>query len=379
MKLKQLLRAAEDIVQFAIEKKMDDPLTFLKNVFHPEIDFNNLPRELEQRASIPTKNEQKDFDFFGHMDDYIKSKSRKVSLGMVRSYKVMKQRLLAFEKYQHRKITFQSLDYNFYEAFVNYLTYEHIHMRREINIRGLKKNSVGTSIKQLRIFLRDRMRRNLIKDIDLIDFKILEEEADTIYLAPNEIRNLYLLNLSSHPEWERFRDMFVLGCLTGLRFSDFNEIKPHDIKNDVLYKKQSKSDKWVVIPLRSEAYDILINKFQRKVPKTSNEELNRYIKKVGQLAGIDTPIKISFKKGNQDVVTVKPKFSLITTHTCRRSFCTNEFLAGTPPELIMKISGHKSIKDFYKYIRISPEEAGQKIKEIWKRRGEMLTYSESSR
>lgn len=32
-----------------------------------------------------------------------------------------------------------------------------------------------------------------------------------------------------------------------------------------------------------------------------------------------------------------------------------EILAGTPLELIMKISGHKSLKDFYKYIRITPE------------------------
>ena len=72
-----------------MKSKWTDPLAFLKNVFHPEIDFNNLTRELEQRASIPTKNEQKDLDFFGYMDDDIKSKSRKVSLGMVRIYKVI--------------------------------------------------------------------------------------------------------------------------------------------------------------------------------------------------------------------------------------------------------------------------------------------------
>jgi hypothetical protein len=56
---------------------------------------------------------------------------------------------------------------------------------------------------------------------------------------------------------------------------------------------------------------------------------------------------------------------------CKRSFCTNEFLAGTPVELIMKISGHKSVRDFYKYIRITPEQAGQQILEIWEKRGEM--------
>ena len=39
--------------------------------------------------------------------------------------------------------------------------------------------------------------------------------------------------------------------------------------------------------------------------------------------------------------------------------------------LIMKISGHKSLKDFYKYIKIAPEQAGQRIKELWQKRGEL--------
>jgi len=292
---------------------------------------------------------------------------------MVRTYNVVKQRLLAFQKYRKQKITFESFDYNFYESLVNYLTYEHTHRRRTTVLRGLKRNSVGTTIKQLRIFLRDRVRRKIIAAIDLTDFKILDEETDAIYLTVQEIRALYTVDLSAHPEWGRFRDMFVLGCFTGLRFSDYSTIRPEDIRKGMLYKKQGKSDHWVVIPLRPEAHDILINRFNKKVPKTSNAELNRHIKKVGQLAGINTPIKVSYKKGNQDIVVTRPKYTWITTHTCRRSFCTNEFLAGTPPELIMKISGHKSLKDFYKYIRITPEEAGKKIQEIWERRGEMQT------
>ena len=64
---------------------------------------------------------------------------------------------------------------------------------------------------------------------------------------------------------------------------------------------------------------------------------------------------------NKTIEEIRPKYAWITSHTCRRSFCTNEFLAGTPVDLIMKISGHKSLRDFYRYIRISQEEAGQKI------------------
>ena len=73
----------------------------------------------------------------------------------------------------------------------------------------------------------------------------------------------------------------------------------------------------------------------------------------------------SYKRGNKDVVEVKPRYEWITSHTCRRSFCTNEFLAGTPVKLIMKISGHKKESDFYRYIKISAEQAALQIEKIW--------------
>jgi len=368
-RLQKMLRTVEDMISYALEQKMADPIAFLKKAWHPEFkaaELSEKAKEIEA-SGAPVEN----LDFFAQFDAYIKAKSRKVSSGMLRTYHVVKQRLIDFQKHRRAKITFDCFDYEFYESLVNYLTYDHIHHRRQTVLRGLKRNSIGTTIKQLRIFLRDRARRKIIPSLDLADFKIFDEQTDAIYLTIGEIRRIYDLDLTDYPELARFRDMFVLGCLTGLRFSDYTGIRPEDIRNGMLYKKQGKSDHWVVIPLRAEAHEILVTRFNKKVPKTSNGELNRHIKKIGQLAGIDTPIMISYKKGNQDIVTTKPKHAWITTHTCRRSFCTNEFLAGTPPELIMKISGHKSLKDFYKYIRITPEEAGKKIQEIWEKRGEM--------
>lgn len=130
----------------------------------------------------------------------------------------------------------------------------------------------------------------------------------------------------------------------------------------MLYKKQDKSDHWVVIPLRDEAYFIFTKEFKRTIPQITNSDFNYYIKEVAKIAVIDQLIKFSHKKGNRDIITMKPKYAWITSHTCRRSFCTNEFLAGTPVDLIMKIRGHKSLRDFYRYIKITPEEAGQKIR-----------------
>lgn len=238
LRLQKMIRTAEDIVSFALQEKLEDPVAFLKRMFQPDFDPTTLPEKAKQMAGVGPDQPSVNLDFFIQLDDYIRAKTRKVSTGMVRSYNVMKQRLLAFQKYRKKKITFSCLDFNFYEAFVSYLTYEHMHMRRSISIRGLKRNSVGTSIKQLRIFIRDRMRRKIIPAIDLTDFKILDEETDAIYLTVQEIRELYNADLTAHPEWCRFRDLFVLGCFTGLRFSDFNSIRPEDIRKGMLYKKQ---------------------------------------------------------------------------------------------------------------------------------------------
>ena len=58
---------------------------------------------------------------------------------------------------------------------------------------------------------------------------------------------------------------------------------------------------------------------------------------------------ISGKKVKQ----TKPKFKFISSHTARRSFCTNAYDDGVPPYQIMVISGHKSEKVFNNYIKTS--------------------------
>ena len=78
-----------------------------------------------------------------------------------------------------------------------------------------------------------------------------------IYLSHEEIATIYQADLSCHPHLLEYRDFFVLGCLTGLRFSDFYTLQPEDLTRDMLYKKQAKSDHWVIIPLKEEAKLIL--------------------------------------------------------------------------------------------------------------------------
>lgn len=197
------------------------------------------------------------------------------------------------------------------------------------------------------------MRKKIISALDISGWTIFNEEVDTVYWTWEEISAIYNLDLSDRTWLIPYQWDFVLRCLIGLRFSDLSGILQTDVVNDRLRIKQQKSDSWVVIPLRDEAVIILKDRFKANPQRHTNPEFNRHIKTLAKLAGITGLVKHSYKKGNKEIVEVKPKYAWVTSHTCRRSFCTNEFLSGTPVELIIKISGHKSVKDFYKYIRIT--------------------------
>ena|ERR1700712_1775933 len=87
-------------------------------------------------------------------------------------------------------------------------------------ITGLKLNTIGKTIKHLKGFVKDRVKRKIIPPIDLSDFKIPEEEIDAIYLSHEEIASIYSFDLTNYPHLTAYRDLLVLTCLTGLRFSD---------------------------------------------------------------------------------------------------------------------------------------------------------------
>jgi hypothetical protein len=62
------------------------------------------------------------------------------------------------------------------------------------------------------------------------------------------------------------------------------------------------------------------------------------------------------------------KYEFLQTHTARRSFCSNEYLPGTDPMVIMAISGHKSHKSSVRYIKVSGEQFADKLEQIWAER-----------
>ena len=159
---------------------------------------------------------------------------------------------------------------------------------------------------------------------------------------------------------ERVRDLFLIGCHTGLRFSDFTMIKDENIldtpKGQFFQVKTLKTNEKVIIPIKPTVLAIW-NKYNGQLPRAiSNQKMNDYLKELAKEAEFDSKVLFKRTKGHNIVQTEYRKHELVSTHTARRSFATNAYIGGVPSISIMKITGHKTEKAFMKYIKISQEE-----------------------
>lgn len=59
------------------------------------------------------------------------------------------------------------------------------------------------------------------------------------------------------------------------------------------------------------------------------------------------------------------KYELVTSHTCRRTFCTLKFLKDMPAIAIMKFSGHKTENSFMRYLKLDAEVAAKKYRSFF--------------
>lgn len=346
---------AEKIIRYATKRNLSCPMQFLKRNFR-------LPDcwDIEQMAG-----DNNELSISTQIDRYIENKKYMVHPATVVVIRTMKKHLLSFQNYIGYKITFDSFNPVFYEQFVRYLTFDIPVMRRAIVVKGLKVNTVGKTIKQLKSFIKDRIRKKIIPYIDLTCFKGLEEDVEGIYLDWQELSKIYHLDLSQYPRLVKYRDLFIVGCLTGFRFSDYSTLNKSHLRDGMLHVRQNKTGAMVVVPLRPDARKILVEKYQMRIPRVSMVNFNYYIKEVVRFALIDEPIKITHKRGNRIIEEIRPKYSWVSSHTARRSFCTNEYLAGTPTDLIMAISGHRSEIAFKKYIKADRLKKANLIKELW--------------
>ena len=202
-----------------------------------------------------------------------------------------------------------------------------------------------------------------------LKFDTSREETDSIYLTEKEILELLEIKDFDNAEQEIVRDVFAIGCFTAMRFSDYSVLDPTAIRDNRLSFIQVKTGAKVTIPIHP-VVNTILQKYDYKLPPVPrNNDFNAIIKKVGaKMPCLHVPFtkQITYKRELTEIV--KMKYDYLMTHTARRSFCSNEFIKGTDPMIIMAISGHKSYKSFMRYIKVSGDQFADKMEKIWQDR-----------
>lgn len=319
------------------------------DLFRAELNNRLKQKPLVKKADIMTLRKYFDVYIEGLKGGTNKRTGHKLSKALATKYGTIRNLFYDFCTYEGREYDFNEIDDNFYRRFKAFM----------LNQKNYATNTYGRSLKFLKTILNEATRQGYNTNQAYVSLLSgVSEEVDSIYLTEKELEMMYQLDLTGKPGLYRVRDLFLIGCNTGLRFSDYTTITPEDIdiRNNRLRVIAQKTKGKVVIPLAPIVNDIL-RKYDFKLPKAiSNQKFNEALKTIGEMAGINETITTHITKGGETETNVLPKFRLISSHVARRSFATNSVKRGVPPLLVMSITGHKTEKEFQKYLKLTNDE-----------------------
>ena len=293
----------------------------------------------------------------------IKFRGRNKSESSLKNYHAVTKHLKEFQQYSKKSLDFEDIDLNFFYAYTSFL-----------EKKGLGVNTIAKDISIIKVFMGEAVDLGYTNNMIFRHkkFSYSEKETEQIYLTEAELDKIYKVQISSK-KLDRVRDLFLVGAWTGLRYSDFSNIRPEHIvkmEDDYCIKMMTKkTGELVIIPCNPVILDIF-NKYKPSgnlLPRAiSNQNFNNYIKEVCVLASLT-------EKGRLSSRPKVPLAELVSSHTARRSFATNHYLQGFPTIDLMKITGHKSERSFLKYIRVSKLDTARRFKEhIKKKWGERV-------
>ena len=220
-------------------------------------------------------------------------------------------------------------------------------------------------VKILKTFFNDANTQGYNNTSQHKRFHVFSEDVDSIYLTETELQQLKDVDFSENQRLERVRDWFLLLAWTGCRFSDLEKVSKTDIKDGFITFRQQKTNTKVTIPLHPVVIEIL-EKYNFDLPKPiTNAEFNINIKEACKTAKINSPETMTRTVGGKLTTEKFEKWQRVSSHTGRRSFCTNMYKRGLSTLMIMSISGHKTEVAFLKYIKIKQDEHAGMMKKAW--------------
>ena len=274
----------------------------------------------------------------------------------IKPYRSASHHFKEFQKEQKKIYHLTDISQKLVNDFTNYL---------EIT-KNLSFNACAKYLTVFKLLISYAQEKGVIdvNKLMAIKFHIRRGESENIYLNEKQIETFSKVTNLPTKVYETVRDLFVIQCWSGLRYSDVSRLRLENINNGFIEITQQKVNAKVVIPVHKLVRQIL-EKYPNGLPKCPpNQVFNRYLKEIGkQVPELDVEFekKILRSKKNGDPEVFK-KYQLLQTHSGRRSYCTNMYLMGFPILSIMAISGHKTQENFKKYIKAESLLYAQNIK-----------------
>jgi hypothetical protein len=284
-----------------------------------------------------------------------------LSHSRVKSYKLFKNTVIRFqdENTKGKPVLIKDVGFQFGEQFADWLF-----------SKNYSTNYVGKNIDNLKAVCRDADKRGINTSDNLnkiTSFSKPIDNTEVIILSDSEQSRIEKLELSNDALINA-RKWLLLGCQIGQRFGDLIRVTQDMVKATngikVIEIRQQKTGKLVAIPLMPKAIEIIENEMPYPI---ASQNFNQHIKTLCKLAELNEPtkgskyIKEDGKKNKYRVKTpgVYPKWQLIGSHICRRSFASN-FYTKIPTPILISITGHSTEKMFLRYIgRTSLDNAHQ--------------------
>ncbi len=230
---------------------------------------------------------------------------------------------------------------------------------------GLKNSTVKKQLEFLRRFLRWAFKH---KYHTIDDFKhfapvIRIAQNEPICLTEKELHRLQHFRVPvEKPSLFRVKDIFLFACYTGLRYSDILNLRYANVTDGHIAVTAHKTDNCIRIPLNNSCREIL-KKYMRPdckgddtiFPCPALQKMNSHLKTLCRLAGITTEITIVSYHGENRIQETVSKCDKMSTHAGRRTFISLAIANGVPPQVVMKMTGKRTIKSLQVYIHISDE------------------------
>ncbi|SFQ48439.1 site-specific integrase [Hymenobacter arizonensis] len=266
-----------------------------------------------------------------------------------------------FEKVRKQRLQLKDYDVAMHDKFLGYLR----------GTRKLAQNSVCKSVKHVKAFLRyvhEDLRMPVA--VEPRQLKIQWAEVEKVYLTAAELDLLENATLPS--ALVGTRDAFLFCCYTGLRHSDLSELSTANVKiwdgSRILRLTQTKTRTAVSIYLTPPAAALLDQYPGRQtklLPVTSNQVMNRNVKRIAELAGLRDPVEVVTVEAGKVMKRQQPKHELISMHTARHTFAVLSLLRGLPVAVLQKVMGHAKIQTTMVYAKVVEDFQHHEMRRVW--------------